>query len=217
MAGRDRKQEVKKIIEILHKRFPKARCLLDYENPFQLLISTILAAQCTDERVNAVAKTLYKKYKSPSDFVNAPEDELKADIRSTGFYNNKARSIKKCCRSLVEDYGGKVPETMEELVKLGGVGRKTANVLLVNCFGKQGIIVDTHMLRVAGLIGLTRNKNADKVEKDLAAIVPDDKWSLFSHVISFHGRNICTARAPDCPGCSINKLCDYGRGQLAKA
>jgi len=211
MPAKDRKEDVTKIIEILHRRFPDARCLLDYENPFQLLISTILAAQCTDERVNALAKTLYKKYGSAADFVKAPDDELKNDIRSTGFYNNKAKSIKKCCRSLVEDYNGKVPQTMEELIKLGGVGRKTANVLLVNCFGRQGVIVDTHMLRVAARIGLTRSKDAETVEKDLMAVVPPDKWSLFSHVISFHGRNICAARKPDCPKCPINKFCDYAK------
>ena len=214
MLKRDRKHEVREVIKILHMRFPDARCLLDYEDSFQLLISTILAAQCTDERVNAVAKTLYKKYRSAADFVKVPDDELKNDIRSTGFYNNKAKSIKKCCGSLVEDYGGKVPGTMEELVRLAGVGRKTANVLLVNCFGRQGIIVDTHMLRVTQRIGLTGNKDADRVEKDLMAVVPPDRCSLFSHVISFHGRNICTARKPDCPVCPINRFCDYGKSAL---
>jgi len=216
MPKRDRTEEVKKIIQILHRRFPDAGCLLDYENPFQLLISTILAAQCTDERVNLVAKDLYKKYKGPEDFVKAPDGELEEDIRTTGFYRNKAKSIKKCCRGLVEKHSGKVPQTMDELVKLGGVGRKTANVVLVNCFGRQGVIVDTHMLRVTQRIGLTKNKDANKVEQDLMKIVPDDKWSRFSHVISFHGRNICTARSPDCPDCPIDRYCDYGQMVLKK-
>ena len=211
MARRDRLEEVKEIVKILHKRFPDARCLLDYKNPFQLLISTILAAQCTDARVNLVAKDLYRKYRKPEDFIKVTDKELEQDILTTGFYRNKTKSVKKCCRSLMERHNGNVPETMDELVKLGGVGRKTANVILVNCFNQQGIIVDTHMLRVAQRIGLTKNKDANKVEQDLMKLVPDGKWSLFSHVISFHGRNICAARNPDCAHCPMNKYCDYGQ------
>ena len=196
------------ILQLLKEEFPDARCSLDYENPLQLLIATILSAQCTDARVNVVTEDLFKTYKSAADFADAPIGELEGAIRSTGFYRNKAKSIKGCCEALMEKYEGVVPDTMEELTPLAGVGRKTANVLLGNAFGKEeGVVVDTHVGRITKLLKLTNQGNPVKVEQDLVKIVPRDDWTLFSHLLIRHGRKTCVARRPDCQACRLAELC----------
>ena len=196
------------ILQLLKEEFPDARCSLDYENPLQLLIATILSAQCTDARVNVVTEDLFKTYKSAADFADAPIGELEGAIRSTGFYRNKAKSIKGCCEALMEKYEGVVPDTMEELTPLAGVGRKTANVLLGNDFGKEeGVVVDTHVGRITKLLKLTNQGNPVKVEQDLVKIVPRDDWTLFSHLLIRHGRKTCVARRPDCQTCRLAELC----------
>ena len=196
-----------KIISILKKAHPDAKCQLNFKTPFELMIGTILAAQCTDKRVNEVTPGLFKKYKNPNGFARARREDLEKDIRSTGFFKNKAKSIQNCCEKLEKEYSGKIPEEMDKLVELPGIGRKTANVLRVHAFGKQGIIVDTHMLRVSERLGFTNGKNADKVEEGLMKIVPEKSWSVFSDVINMHGRRICTARNPKCTECPIRHLC----------
>ena len=206
----DAKQRVLKFFPILRKTYPEAKVSLDYINPLELMIATILAAQCTDERVNIVTKALFKKYRKPEDWIKVPREELEQDIRSTGFYRNKAANIQKACKTIIEDFDGQVPQTMEELLTLGGVGRKTANVILGNCFGVPGIICDTHMIRLARRLGLSENEDPVKLEFDLMEIVPKEKfggWTLFSHCIVFHGRAICKARKPDCPNCPIAQYC----------
>jgi endonuclease-3 len=196
------------ILQLLKEEFPDARCSLDYENPLQLLIATILSAQCTDARVNVVTEDLFKTYKSAADFADAPIGELEGAIRSTGFYRNKAKSIKGCCEALMEKHEGVVPDTMEELTPLAGVGRKTANVLLGNAFGKEeGVVVDTHVGRITKLLKLTNQGNPVKVEQDLVKIVPRDDWTLFSHLLIRHGRKTCVARRPDCQTCRLAELC----------
>jgi endonuclease-3 len=206
----DAKQRVVKFFPILRKTYPEAKVSLDYINPLELMVATILAAQCTDLRVNIVTKDLFKKYRKVEDWINVPQTELEQDIRSTGFYHNKAANIQKACKTLIEKFHGQVPQTMEELLTLGGVGRKTANVILGNCFGVQGIICDTHMIRLARRLGLSDNSDPAKLEFDLMEIVPKEKhggWTLFSHCIVFHGRAICKARKPDCPNCPIAQYC----------
>lgn len=203
----EKRKRVRKIIYILKKLYPNAKTHLNFSNPLELLIATILAAQCTDERVNRVTEHLFKKYQSASDYANAEIETLEQEIKPTGFYKNKAKAIKNCCQILVEKYEGNVPDTLEELVKLPGVGRKTANVVLANAFGKQGIIVDTHLKRVTTRLGLVESENPDKIEFELMEIVPKDEWTLFSHIIGEHGRHICEARKPKCSVCKINKLC----------
>jgi len=193
----------------LSERYPDATVTLDYKDPLQLLVATILAAQCTDARVNVVTKDLFKKHKKAADYAAVPRDELAKDIVQCGFFNMKAASIQKTSEILVRDYGGKVPGTMEELVKLPGVGRKTANVILGACFGTPGIIVDTHVRRVSARLGFTNNTEPEKIEQDLMQVVPRDKWTMFSHLLVFHGRNICIARKPNCPICPVNDLCLY--------
>jgi len=193
----------------LSERYPDATVTLDYKDPLQLLVATILAAQCTDARVNVVTKDLFKKHKKAADYAAVPRDELAKDIVQCGFFNMKAASIQKTSEILVRDYGGKVPGTMEELVKLPGVGRKTANVILGACFDTPGIIVDTHVRRVSARLGFTNNTEPEKIEQDLMQVVPRDKWTMFSHLLVFHGRNICIARKPNCPICPVNDLCPY--------
>lgn len=203
-------QRVTKIFPILKKTYPDATVSLDFTNPLQLLVATILAAQCTDARVNIVTKELFKKYKKPADWANAPQQQLENDIRSTGFYRNKSKNIKNCCQKLIDDFNGKVPDTMDDLLSLAGVGRKTANVMLGNAFGTQGIVCDTHVIRLSRRLHLSENHNPDKLEFDLAEIVPKRKWggwTMFSHLLVFHGRAICKARKPDCPACPIQKHC----------
>jgi endonuclease III len=199
---------LKKIIAGFQKAYPDAHCELVHQNPLELLIATILSAQCTDKRVNIVTEQLFKKYRSAKDFANADISELENDIRSTGFYKNKARNIKSACRDIVEMHGGKVPQTMEELIQLGGVGRKTANVVLGNAFGlNAGVVVDTHVARLSQRLGLTKQKTPEKIERDLMALVPQPQWALFSHWLIWHGRRRCYARKPDCANCEVLKWC----------
>lgn len=202
------KEAAKEIIEILYNEYPDAECSLDHQEVWQLLISTILAAQCTDERVNIVSKTLFQKYRSVQDFANAELTELEQDIRSTGFYHNKAKNIILCCGKLMKDYNGQVPSTMEQLLQLNGVGRKTANVILGTYFNIPGIIVDTHCGRLARRIGLTKEEQPEKVERALMEVLPKEEWTMFSHFMVYHGRKVCDARKPKCGECKIGHLCD---------
>src|ERR1043165_1733674 len=198
----------KKIITGLKKTYPDAHCELNYSNPLELLIATMLSAQCTDKRVNLVTAELFRKYRSAADYAAAALPELEREIRTTGFFGNKPKSIKTCCQALVEKHGGQVPRTMEELITLGGVGRKTANVVLGNAFNvNTGIVVDTHVARLAQRLGLTKEKDPVKIEQDLMALVPRKQWTMFSHWLIWHGRRPCYARNPDCPNCEIASLC----------
>ena len=207
----EKKKRVSKIINVLKKLYPNAKTHLNFSNPLELLVATILAAQCTDERVNKVTEYLFKKYQTAQDYANADLKVLEQEIRPTGFYKNKAKAIKNCCQVLVEKYNGQVPDTLEELVELPGVGRKTANAVLANAFGKDGIIVDTHLKRVTARLGLVKSSNPDKIEFELMEIVPKGKWTLFSHLIGEHGRYVCEARKPKCSICKINKLCQSAK------
>jgi endonuclease-3 len=206
----DLKKRVKEIIKILSKEIADSRIALRFSNPLELLIATILSAQCTDTKVNQVTMDLFKKYRSAKDYGDANLAKLEQEIRPTGFYRNKAKSIQKCCQELVKRFGGEVPKTLEELVTLPGVGRKTANVILGNAFGTPGIVVDTHVHRVSQRIGLTRNDDPVKIEFDLMEIIPKEEWTHFSNLLIWHGRKTCVARKPLCEICSIRKLCDYG-------
>jgi endonuclease-3 len=204
----DIKTRALKIIRLLEKEHSDAEIALTFKNPLELLISTILSAQCTDERVNIVTKILFKKYKTPRDYAETDIEELEQDIRSTGFYHNKARNIKKCCQMLIEEFDSQVPRTMVELLELPGVARKTANIVLSNAFGiVEGIAVDTHVRRLSERLGLTQNKNQDKIELDLMMIVPKEMWMRFSDLLIFHGRRICMAKKPKCGECVLNKIC----------
>jgi len=199
---------VRKIIAGLQKTYPDAHCELNHSNPLELLVATILSAQCTDKRVNVVSAGLFKKYRTAADYAKASPAELEQDIRTTGFYRNKAKNIQACCRKLVERHGGQVPQSMEELTHLDGVGRKTANVVLGNAFGiQEGIVVDTHVARLSNRLGLTRQNDPEKIEQELMKFVPRELWTLFSHWLIWHGRRRCYARSPDCPNCEIKKLC----------
>jgi endonuclease III len=199
---------LKKIIVALDRAYPDAHCELDHRSPLELLIATILSAQCTDKRVNIVTAELFKKYRSAEDYANAPIAELEQAIKTTGFFRNKAKNIQACCRKLVERHGGKVPQTMEELTQLDGVGRKTANVVLGNAFGTNvGVVVDTHVARLSTRLGLTKQKTPEKIEQDLMTLVPKAQWTLFSHWLIWHGRRRCFARKPDCANCEVLKLC----------
>jgi len=203
------------ILDILEKTYPKAKCSLDFTNPLELLVATVLSAQCTDERVNQVSKNLFKKYRSAQDYASVPLQELEEDIRPTGFFRNKAKSLKNCGTSLVERFHGQVPRTLDELVTLPGIGRKTANVILGTAFGTPGIVVDTHVGRVVQRLGLTRHQDPVKIEFDLMELVPRPRWTRFSHEVICHGRQICTARNPKCPQCPLLEHCDYGQKALA--
>ena len=197
-----------KVIELLEREHSDAKIALRYTNPLELLVATILSAQCTDERVNMVTKTLFKKYTKAEDYANADLKELEQDIKSTGFYRNKAKNIKKTSQILVEKYHSKVPETMEALLALPGVARKTANIVLTNAFGVvEGVAVDTHVRRLAQRLGLSGNDAPDKIEKDLMRIVPKDKWMRITDLLIFHGRRVCTAKRPKCAACVLNKFC----------
>lgn len=196
------------LLERLEACYPDAHCELSYENPLELLIATILSAQCTDERVNQVTARLFQKYRRPEDYLEVPEEELQEDIRQTGFFRNKAKNIRGACRRILEAYGGEVPDTMEDLLTLPGVARKTANVVLSNAFGRaEGIAVDTHVGRLAQLMGITRNTDPDKIEQDLLAYFPPEKWALINHLLIFHGRRICWARQPQCEICPLKDVC----------
>ena len=202
-----RTARVKEIFEILDPLYTLEKTALKYRTPFQLLISTILSAQCTDKQVNGVTRVLFRKYLSPDDFLSAPISELEMDIRPTGFFRNKAKSIKGCCQGLIERYGGEVPSTMAELIKLPGVGRKTANCVLGAAFDVPGVVVDTHVKRLSIRLGLTENKNPDKIEMDLGKLLPEDRWRRFSDILIYHGRAVCKARKPDHAGCAVFGLC----------
>ena len=203
----ENKPRVEKIIEILSKEFPDSKTALHYTNALELLIATILSAQCTDERVNKVTPELFKKYPAPQHYVDVSLEELGDDIRSTGFFNNKAKSIQNCCREIINRFSGKVPNNLEDLVSLPGIGRKTANVILGNAFGIPGIVVDTHVRRLSGRLVLSDKKDPDKIEMDLNEVVPREEWTHFSHLLIDHGRKTCQARKPFCTKCPINRLC----------
>ena len=202
-----KKERVRLIFEILDPLYTYEKTALEYHSPLELLIATILSAQCTDRQVNEVTKTLFKKYRRAEDYVNAPVAELEKDIRPTGFYRNKAKSLKGCCRTLLDVYGGVVPSTMEELLKLPGVGRKTANCVLGAVFNVPGVVVDTHVKRLSIRLGLTENENPDKIEGDVQKLLPEDRWRRFSDILIYHGRAICTARKPDHGRCPVFNLC----------
>jgi len=198
----------KKIIAALQRAYPDAHCELNYSNPLELLIATILSAQCTDKRVNIVTAELFKKYRSAADFAKADPAVLEQEIKSTGFFRNKARSIRTACQTIVAKHGGRVPQTMEELIELGGVGRKTANVVLGNAFGiNVGVVVDTHVVRLSARLGLTNERDPAKIETALMKLVPQEQWTLFSHWLIWHGRRRCDARRPDCVQCEIKAWC----------
>jgi endonuclease III len=197
-----------KLIERLKAAHPDARCSLNYSNPLELLVATVLSAQCTDERVNLVTKSLFKKYRTAGDYAAASPGELEEDIKSTGFYRNKARALRACCAELLARNGGEVPAEMAALVQLPGIGRKTANVILGNAFAMaEGIVVDTHVRRLAGRLGLTQHSDPDKIEHDLLQVVPREDWIAIGHLLILHGRRVCSARAPKCPVCPLNDLC----------
>ena len=202
-----KKQRVLNIIDIFDEEYGDPGCTLEYTDALQLVIATQLAAQCTDARVNIVTKDLFKKYKDVYDIAYADEFELQEDIRSTGFFRNKAKNIIGCCRMLIDKYDGKVPNSMEELLKLPGVGRKTANLVLGDFFGIPGIVVDTHATRLSNRMGLTKNKDPYKIELDLQKIVPQNRWADFCHFLVYHGRKYCPARSPKCDICPLNQLC----------
>jgi endonuclease-3 len=207
----ERKQRVQTVLPILKKLYPGARCSLNFKTPLQLLTATILSAQCTDDRVNIVTKDLFKKYKSAKDLADVPSEQLERDIQSTGFYRNKAKSLKAMAQSLIDEHRGQVPKTMEELTSLAGVGRKTANVVLGNAFGIDvGVVVDTHVTRLSQRLGLTRHVDAVKIEQDLIPIVPQKDWTLWAHLMISHGRAICQARKPNCPRCPLLPHCPAG-------
>ncbi|MGB9779681.1 endonuclease III [Caldanaerobacter sp.] len=203
------KEEALKVIEILKKTYPNAKSGLRFTNPFELLIATILSAQCTDKRVNIITERLFKKYKTPEDFLELTPEELQEEIRECGLYRNKSKSILETCKILKERYNGKVPDTLEELMTLPGVGRKTANVVLSNAFAKDAIAVDTHVFRVSNRIGLADSDDVFTTEKQLMEIIPKDLWSISHHLLIHHGRNICTARKPKCDECPVKNFCLY--------
>ncbi len=197
-----------KIFAALRETFPEATCALSHRTPMQLLVATILSAQCTDVRVNVVTKDLFKRYRTVKAFAEVSQAELEKAIHSTGFFRNKARNIRGAAAKILSDFGGKVPETMDELLTLPGVARKTANCVLGNAFGKnEGVVVDTHVKRLAGRLGLSKQKTPEKIERDLMPLFPQDDWALLSHLLIFHGRSFCPARKPNCPDCPLNDLC----------
>ncbi len=204
----EKKARLRGVIARLRHTYPDAHCELNFSNALELLIATILSAQCTDKRVNMVTPGLFRKYPSAAAYAAASSAELEEAIKSTGFFRNKTRSIQTCCRAIVERHGGTVPKTMEELIELGGVGRKTANVVLGNAFNiNVGVVVDTHVARVSTRLGITRQKDPAKIEQDLMQLVPGDEWTLFSHLLIWHGRRRCFARGPDCAACEVRLLC----------
>lgn len=204
---KEKKQRVKKIFETLEPVYTHEKTALAYRTPFELLIATILSAQCTDKQVNTVTKTLFKKYRGPGDFLNVPITELEEDIRPTGFFKNKAKSITGCCKGLIDLYKSEVPGTMDELLKLPGVGRKTANCVLGAAFDIPGVVVDTHVKRLAIRIGLTENEDPDKIETDIQNLLPEERWRRFSDILIYHGREVCAAKKPRHEICRIKDLC----------
>jgi len=202
------KERAAKIIQLLEEKYPDAKIALDYSNALELLVATILSAQSTDVTINQITKKLFKKYTKPEDYANADKTVLEQDIRSSGFYHNKAKNIQKAAQLIVEKFGGKVPKTMEELIELPGVARKTANIVLYGAYGKvEGVAVDTHVRRLSQRLGLTENEDPEKIEKDLMLLVPKEKWMHLANLLIFHGRNVCFAKKPNCRGCDLNKIC----------
>ncbi|NLD67150.1 MAG: endonuclease III [Crenarchaeota archaeon] len=204
----DQKTKVNQVIKLLEKQYPNAKTALNWSNPLELLVATMLSAQTTDVTVNSVTKTLFKKYLTAKDYAEADLKELEAAIHSTGYYHNKAKNLKECTKLLVEKFDGKVPKTMEELTELPGIARKTANIILYNAYGiTAGIAVDTHVMRLSQKIGLTQQKYQDKIEKDLMHITPKDKWMPLTDLLIFHGRQVCNAKKPRCEICVLNEIC----------
>jgi endonuclease-3 len=211
------RERVKQLIKVWPTVYPGAHCELDFKNPLELLVATILSAQCTDKRVNMVTPALFAKYKPEKDYAKAPQAGLENAIKSTGFFRNKAKSIRAAMSAIAERFGGKVPSTMEELRELPGVGRKTANVVLGNAFGKnEGIVVDTHVARLSQRLGLTKQKDPQKIERDLMKLLPREHWTDWSHWLIWHGRRRCYARKPDCSKCEVFRLCPSGKVFLRK-
>jgi len=207
-ATAEERRYAAKVSRRLQRAYPEAACSLDYRTPLELLVATVLSAQCTDERVNLVTRELFVKYHGPDDYARVELPELENDIRSTGFFRNKAKSIKECCRTLAESHGSRVPESIEELVELPGIGRKTANVILGNAFGvASGVVVDTHVGRISRRLGLSAQKNPGKVEEDLMGLFPKKEWIVLSHRMIGHGRLVCTARSPKCDDCPLADIC----------
>jgi endonuclease-3 len=202
-------EKAEKIYTVLSKEYPIVNCALTFKNPLELMVASILSAQCTDERVNKVTKALFKKYRSAKDYAGADLSALEEDVHSTGFFRNKARALKQSMGELAEKHNGKVPDTMEELTALTGIGRKTANLVLACAFNKPGIIVDTHVFRISRRLGLTDKKSADKIEFDLRDIMPEEYWTRFSLLVVAHGRDVCKAKKPRCLDCTIQSFCDY--------
>ena len=201
-------KRIGEIIQRLKKAYPDAKCSLNYTNALELLIATILSAQCTDERVNKVTQTLFKKYRTPAEYLKVPEEQMQDEIRTTGFFRNKTKSIRGASKKLIEDFKGEVPRTMDELLTLPGVARKTANVVLGNAFGiAGGIVVDTHVRRLSQRLGLTKHSDPEKIEQDLLKLVPKKDWIKFSHMLIYHGRYVCKAIRPECEDCVLNDLC----------
>jgi endonuclease-3 len=208
----ERRARLRRIIARLEREFPAAHCALDHGSPLELLVATILSAQCTDARVNLVTPSLFAKYRNAGAYAAADPRVLEREIQSTGFFRNKTKAILGMAQALVERHGGRVPDTMDALVALPGVGRKTANVVLGNAFGKnEGVVVDTHVQRISGLLGLTRERTPEKIERDLMALVPRAKWTVFSHLLILHGRKTCIARRPRCDSCRLSELCPSSR------
>ncbi|PYS82597.1 MAG: endonuclease III [Acidobacteria bacterium] len=207
-AALKKKKRARQIVRLLKREYPEARCSLNHSNPLELLVATILSAQCTDERVNLVTAELFRKYRSAEDYAAAPVAKLERDIHSTGFFRNKARAIQGTCRLIGEKHGGRVPRSMEELLELPGVARKTANVVLGNAYRiASGVVVDTHVSRLSERLGLSEEKTAEKIEQDLTALVPKSDWILFPHLLIAHGRKVCKARTPLCGECVVARLC----------
>ncbi len=202
------REKAERIIELLSKEYPEPKLELEFSNPFELLIAAILAAQAPDKRVNEVGRTLFKKYKSPQDILKVPIEELEEDIKSISFYRRKAKLIKECCEVLVEKFGGQIPHSVEKMTELPGIGRKTANMVIGGAFKLPAIIVDRHVMRVSQRIGLTKQKNPDKIERELMDILPEDKWTEFSLLLMNHGKGVCTAKNPACDRCVICELCE---------
>ncbi len=205
-----RRKRTEKIYAVLSREYPGARCTLDHSNAYELLVATILAAQCTDERVNMVTPALFERYPDARSLARADEKELQGAIKTTGFFRNKAKSLVAMAKQVVAEHGGEIPGDMDALTALAGVGRKTANVVIANCFGGQAIIVDTHLKRLSGRLGFSEETDPDKIEPDVQKAVAPDKWTDWSHLMVFHGRNMCVARKPKCLLCGIRDLCPYG-------
>ncbi|MFC2083840.1 endonuclease III [Bacteroidota bacterium] len=207
MQKKNEKKRAIKVLDTLKNEYPDSKSALIYKNPFQLLIATILSAQCTDVRVNTVSKVLFKKYLTPADFLAVSNEELEQDIYSTGYYRQKAKNIKNCCKELIGKYNGKVPADIDKLSKLTGVGRKTASVVAGNAYGIPSVAVDTHVIRLSNLLGFIESKNAEKIEKRLKELLPENYWIVSSHLLANHGRKICVARKPKCFECVVGNFC----------